>query len=43
MLGPLEETVVLFEKSDFYLCGVSVDNADLRMILRIGDTISMQV
>ena len=41
--GSLKDKTVLFEREDFYVCGVHVGSADLRMLLRPGDKVSLQV
>jgi len=41
--GTLNGSLVLFEREDLYVCGVSAGAADLRMIARPGDTLHVQV
>ena len=43
VLGTLNGSLVLFEREDLYVCGVSAGAADLRMIARPGDTLHVQV
>ena len=41
--GSLKDRLVLFEREDMYVCGVSVGAADMRLLIRPGDKISLQV
>ena len=37
--GDMKDDLVVFERDDFYLCGVHVGEADMRFLLRPGDTV----
>ena len=39
----MQDSIVLFERDDFYVSGVSVGGADLRFLVRPGDPITVQV
>lgn len=41
--GSLKDSLVLFERDDFYVCGVHVGDADMRFLIRPGDGVSCQV
>ena len=41
--GPWKDSLVLFEREDLYVCGVAVGETDLRMLLRPGDSVHIQV
>jgi len=41
--GPFWDLLVLVEREELYVCGVSVGASDLRMLVRPGDVINVQV
>jgi hypothetical protein len=40
--GRMKDDLVVFERDDFYLCGVHVGEADMRFLLRPGDSVTVQ-
>ena len=41
--GDMRDNLAVFERDDFYLCGVHVGEADMRFLIRPGDTCSIQI
>ena len=41
--GEMKDNLAVFERDDFYLCGVHVGEADMRFLIRPGDTCSIQI
>ena len=41
--GDHKDSLAVFEREDFYLCGVQVGEADMRFLVRPGDSVQMQI
>ena len=41
--GDMRDSLAVFERDDFYVCGVHVGEADLRFLIKPGDTVQVQV
>ena len=41
--GDMKDNLAVFERDDFYLCGVHVGEADMRFLIRPGDSVNIQV
>ena len=41
--GDMKDNLAVFERDDFYLCGVHVGEADMRFLIKPGDTITVQL
>ena len=41
--GDMKDNLAVFERDDFYLCGVHVGEADMRFLIRPGDNVNIQI
>ena len=41
--GAMKDNLAVFERDDFYLCGVHVGQADMRFLIKPGDLITVQI
>ena len=41
--GEMKDNLAVFERDDFYLCGVNVGEADMRFLVKPGDTVTVQL
>eukprot|EP00092_Neocalanus_flemingeri_P017268 GFUD01018672.1.p1 GENE.GFUD01018672.1~~GFUD01018672.1.p1 ORF type:complete len:1604 (+),score=493.83 GFUD01018672.1:83-4894(+) len=41
--GEMKDNLAVFERDDFYICGVFVGEADMRFLIRPGDSLTIQV
>ena len=41
--GDMKDNLAVFERDDFYICGVHVGEADMRFLIRPGDSLTIQL